>query len=90
MSRQLNRSNSDKEFILVPTLDPATKSSNSKKSSMGGMEKAMQDSLGIDAMKEAIGVKKGDNVYTHYYGDGVVRSVSKILSIRNSKNIYFR
>ena len=43
------------------------------------MEKAMQDSIGIDALREAVGVKNGDKAYTHYYGDGVVRSVSKVV-----------
>ena len=49
---------------------------DSKKSSLSGMEKAIQDSIGIDAIKDATGVTKGD-VYTHYYGDGVVRPDSK-------------
>ena len=39
------------------------------------MEKALQDSIGIDAIKEATGVSKGD-VYTHYYGDRVLRPIS--------------
>ena len=54
----------------------SVKSSGSKKSSLSGMEKAIQDSIGIDAIKDATGVTKGD-VYTHYYGDGVVRPDSK-------------
>ena len=69
------------------------KSSDSKKSSLSGMEKAIQDSIGIDAIKDATGVSKGD-VYTHYYGDGVVRSDSENLIVLTegflrSKNIKF-
>ena len=60
-------------------MDPTAKSSNSKKSSMAGMEKAIQDSIGIDALREAVGVQNGDKAFTHYYGDGVVRPVSKVI-----------
>ena len=59
-------------------MNPLMKSSDSKKSSLSGMEKAIQDSIGINAIKDATGVSKGD-VYTHYYGDGVVRSDSENL-----------
>ena len=74
-------------------MNPLMKLSDSKKSSLSGMEKAIQDSIGIDAIKDATGVSKGD-VYTHYYGDGVVRSDSENLNrpdpgFLRSKNIKF-
>ena len=66
----------DSEQALAPKMGSPIKPTDLKMPSLSGIEKAIQDSIGIDAIKDATGVTKGD-VYTHYYGDGVVRPDSQ-------------